>query len=69
MSEEQTPLEYTPSGKLKTAQYNRELARLQQELVMLHHWIKEKGLKVVIIFEGRDAAGKALCDQKDHTAP
>ena len=58
MSEEQTPLEYTPSGKLKAAQYNRELARLQQELVMLHHWIKEKGLKVVIIFEGRDAAGK-----------
>jgi polyphosphate kinase 2 len=58
MSEEQTPLEYTPSGKLKAAQYNRELARLQQELVMLHHWIKETGLKVVIIFEGRDAAGK-----------
>jgi len=58
MSEEQTPLEYTSSGKLKSAQYNQELARLQQELVMLHHWIKEKGLKVVIIFEGRDAAGK-----------
>ena len=58
MSEEQAPLEYTPSGKLKAAQYNRELARLQQELVMLHHWIKETGLKVVIIFEGRDAAGK-----------
>ncbi len=58
MSEEQTPLEYTSSGKLKAAQYNRELARLQQELVMLHHWIKETGLKVVIIFEGRDAAGK-----------
>ena len=58
MSEEQTPLEYTSSGRLKAAQYNRELARLQQELVMLHHWIKEKGFKVVIIFEGRDAAGK-----------
>jgi len=58
MSEEQTQLEYTPSGKLKAAQYNQELARLQQELVMLHHWIKETGLKVVIIFEGRDAAGK-----------
>ena len=58
MSVEQTPLEYTSSGKLKAAQYNRELARLQQELVMLHHWIKETGLKVVIIFEGRDAAGK-----------
>ncbi|RLD04453.1 MAG: polyphosphate kinase 2, partial [Chloroflexota bacterium] len=58
MSEEQEPLEYTSSGKLKATHYNRELARLQQELVKLHYWIKEKGLKVVIIFEGRDAAGK-----------
>jgi len=58
MSEEQAPLEYTSSGKLKAAHYNRELARLQQEVVKLHYWIKEKGLKVVIIFEGRDAAGK-----------
>jgi len=58
MSEEQAPLEYTSSGKLKAAHYNRELARLQQELVKLHYWIKEQGLKVVIIFEGRDAAGK-----------
>lgn len=58
MSEEQTPLEYTASGKLKSAHYNRELSRLQQELVKLHYWIKEKGLKVVVIFEGRDAAGK-----------
>jgi len=58
MAEEQASLEYTSTGKLKAAHYNQELARLQQELVMLHHWIKEKGLKVVIIFEGRDAAGK-----------
>jgi len=58
MSEEQAPLEYTSSGKLKASHYNRELARLQQELVKLHYWIKDKGLKVVIIFEGRDAAGK-----------
>jgi len=58
MTEEQVQLEYTSSGKLKAAHYNRELARLQQEVVKLHYWIKEKGLKVVIIFEGRDAAGK-----------
>ena len=58
MSEEQATLEYTQSGKLKAADYNRELARLQQELVKLQYWIKEKGLKVVVIFEGRDAAGK-----------
>jgi polyphosphate kinase 2 len=38
--------------------YESELARLQEELVILQEWIKEKGLKVVIVFEGRDAAGK-----------
>lgn len=58
MSEEQAPLEYTSSGKLKSAHYNRELAILQQELVKLQYWIKEQGLKVCVIFEGRDAAGK-----------
>jgi polyphosphate kinase 2 len=58
MSEGQAPLEYTSSGKLKAAHYNQELAKLQQELVKLQNWIKEQGLKVCVIFEGRDAAGK-----------
>ena len=38
--------------------YEKELARLQEDLVELQEWIKFKGLKVVVIFEGRDAAGK-----------
>ncbi|MFP4418747.1 MAG: polyphosphate kinase 2 [Chitinivibrionales bacterium] len=38
--------------------YKKELKRLQIELVKLQDWIKEKGLSVVVIFEGRDAAGK-----------
>lgn len=38
--------------------YEQELFRLQLELVKLQEWIKQKGLKVVVIFEGRDAAGK-----------
>ncbi|MDQ7816386.1 MAG: polyphosphate kinase 2 [Melioribacteraceae bacterium] len=38
--------------------YEKELAKLQIELVKLQEWIKQKGLKVVVIFEGRDAAGK-----------
>ena len=38
--------------------YDRELKRLQIELVKLQEWIRERGLKVVVIFEGRDAAGK-----------
>lgn len=44
--------------KLKTKFYEAELAKLQIELVKLQEWIKYKGLKVVVIFEGRDAAGK-----------
>ncbi len=43
---------------LATAVYERELRKLQIELVKLQLWIKERGLKVVVIFEGRDAAGK-----------
>lgn len=38
--------------------YEKELFRLQVELVKLQEWVKEKGLKVVVVFEGRDAAGK-----------
>lgn len=45
-------------GPISTKDYERELARLQIELVKLQGWIKEKGLRVVVIFEGRDAAGK-----------
>ncbi len=52
------PKMYSKNGKLKKKIYNDELARLQEELVKLQYWIKEKGLKVVVIFEGRDAAGK-----------
>ena len=44
--------------KLKNKFYNKELKRLQIELVKLQEWIKHKGLKVVVLFEGRDAAGK-----------
>lgn len=38
--------------------YEKELARLQIELVKLQEWVKFKGVRVVVIFEGRDAAGK-----------
>lgn len=58
MTEDQVPLEYTTSGKLKNTHYNRELTRLQTELVKLQYWIKDQGLKVCVVFEGRDAAGK-----------
>src|SRR5438093_7724663 len=44
--------------KLGNKQYAQELRKLQVELVKLQQWIKHEGLKVVVIFEGRDAAGK-----------
>ena len=45
-------------NKLKDKFYEKELARLQTELVKLQYWVKHQGLRVAIIFEGRDAAGK-----------
>jgi polyphosphate kinase 2 len=44
--------------KIKKEIYEKELGRLQVELVKFQGWIKAKGLKLVVIFEGRDAAGK-----------
>ncbi len=46
------------TGKSKEDSYEDLLASLHRELVQLQEWIKSKGLKVVIIFEGRDASGK-----------
>ncbi|MBT3384931.1 MAG: polyphosphate kinase 2 [Prolixibacteraceae bacterium] len=52
--------EIQPSGNKKISEkyYEQELNKLQIDLVGLQRWIKHKGLKVVVIFEGRDAAGK-----------
>ena len=44
--------------KLKTTKYLKELRRLQAKLCGLQQWVKHKGLRVVIVFEGRDGAGK-----------
>jgi len=44
--------------KLKNKKYLKELSRLQEKLCMLQEWVKAKGLRVIVIFEGRDAAGK-----------
>ena len=48
----------TISKKIKNKVYERELAKLQIELVKLQEWIKHTRVKVVVIFEGRDTAGK-----------
>ncbi len=46
------------NGKLKREYYEQELEKLHAELVHLQEWIREQGLKIVVLFEGRDAAGK-----------
>jgi polyphosphate kinase 2 (PPK2 family) len=45
-------------GKLKSKDYERELARLHVELVKLQQWVVHRGLKICVVFEGRDGAGK-----------
>ena len=44
--------------KLNNKFYTKEVERLHVELVKLQYWVREKGLRVVVLFEGRDAAGK-----------
>ncbi|MDQ3572316.1 MAG: polyphosphate kinase 2 [Actinomycetota bacterium] len=53
-TEESAPKRKKLPGKV----FNREIERLQRELVLMQEWVKANGLKVVVVFEGRDAAGK-----------
>src|SRR5262245_9232857 len=46
------------NGKMKRKVYEKELHKLQVELCRLQDWVKETGERIIIIFEGRDAAGK-----------
>src|ERR1700723_526875 len=48
----------SPKPKIKRKQYETELRSLQAELGRLQEWEKHKGLRVIVVFEGRDAAGK-----------
>src|SRR5262245_16114349 len=61
----------TVDEPLKRKEYKKDLRALQVELCALQEWVKEKGLRVIIIFEGRDAAGKggaikAITDRVSH---
>lgn len=46
------------NGRLRRKRYEKELSRLQSELCKLQEWVKHKALRVIVVFEGRDAAGK-----------
>jgi polyphosphate kinase len=48
----------SPKEKLKRKDYDKALEKLHVELVRLQEWVKHKGLKVCVVFEGRDGAGK-----------
>lgn len=50
--------DYPYSDKLRRREYEAEKSRLQVELLKMQHWVKGSGQRVVILFEGRDAAGK-----------
>src|SRR5262245_11173354 len=46
------------SSRMKRKEYEKELRKLQTELCQLQQWVVHKGLRVIVVFEGRDAAGK-----------
>lgn len=56
--EKEFPLSDKTSSKISKKHYEKKLTELQTELVKLQEWVKQERLKVVVLFEGRDAAGK-----------
>jgi polyphosphate kinase 2 len=48
----------SPSDKFDRKLYEKELIRLQEELVKMQYWVKSSGFRLIVLFEGRDAAGK-----------
>jgi polyphosphate kinase 2 len=68
---ERSPKSYTKRGRLRTDVYEAELARLQEQLVMLQYWVQSQGLKALVIFEGRGSAGKGGVIQRiaERTSP
>lgn len=51
-------VEKADDDKLTNKQYTKELRKLQEQLCQLQDWVKEEGARVIVVFEGRDAAGK-----------
>ena len=57
-SAQSAAMQAEPDAKMKTKDYEREMARLHAELVAMQEWVKATGAKICIVFEGRDTAGK-----------
>ena len=47
-----------PSDKMSRKEFEKELAKLQVELTRMQTWVKDKGARIIVVFEGRDTAGK-----------
>jgi polyphosphate kinase len=58
MSKNKQNTQAEKSGKMKRKDFEQELAKLQVELVKLQQWVVHEGSRVIVVFEGRDAAGK-----------
>src|SRR3974377_678738 len=58
ITDEVKPKVAQAGGKMKRKVYEKELHKLQVELCRLQDWVKETGARIIILFEGRDAAGK-----------
>ena len=58
MSKDKKENQEEKPGKMKRKEFEKELEKLQVELVKLQRWVVHEGLRVIIVFEGRDAAGK-----------
>src|SRR6516164_331216 len=54
----EVPEAMAASGKMSRKKFEKELAKLQVELTRLQTWVQAKGVRVIVIFEGRDTAGK-----------
>ena len=51
-------IEEAASGKVSRKEFEKGPAKLQVELTRLQTWVKDKGARVIVVFEGRDTAGK-----------
>ena len=61
--------EPSANGKLERKLYEKELARLQVELVKMQYWVKATGFRLIVLFEGREAAGKGGGVAPEHFRP
>ena len=58
MKKNETADTAAPSTKMSGKEFGKELAKLQVELVCLQTWVQAKGARIIVVFEGRDTAGK-----------